>query len=225
MPDEAMRAGVRINLAGEDMHLLGDRALHWRAQGRLLIADLHLGKADVFRHAGIGLPSGGTRHDLSRLDTLIDGTRASELWILGDVLHGPALESRWRSTWNTWRARHPGLRIVALAGNHDRALAQAGLEIELAGSRVEAGPFALRHDPEPHAHLHVLCGHVHPLAQLPGMRRRFPAFWLRERMTLLPAFSHFTAGVVPRLSAGEQLVACVDGDAIALPVYASTDLK
>jgi DNA ligase-associated metallophosphoesterase len=212
-----MTGDLRMPLAGEPMGLLGDRALHWPARGRLLIADLHLGKADVFRHAGIGLPSGGTGHDLARLDALLSRTAARELWILGDVLHGPALESRWREHWNRWRASHPGLRIVALTGNHDRALASAGLQLELVGPMVEDAPFALRHDPEPHASLHVLCGHLHPLAQLPGMRRRWPAFWLRENITVVPAFSQFTAGVSPKLEAGQQLVACVEGEAIALP--------
>ena len=213
-----MPGRLDVVLAGEPMRLLGDRALHWPSRRRLLIADLHLGKADVFRHAGIALPAGGTGHDLSRLETLLVKTQSHELWILGDVLHGPALESRWRQSWNEWRERHRNLRVVALTGNHDRALAKAGLDIELAGALVEEGPFALRHDPEPHAHLHVLCGHVHPLAQLPGIRRRWPAFWLRKDMTLLPAFSQFTAGVVPNLSAGEQLMACVEGDVIPLPM-------
>jgi DNA ligase-associated metallophosphoesterase len=213
MPDK-----VEVMLAGEPMHLLGDRALHWPSRRRLLIADLHLGKADVFRHAGIALPAGGTQHDLSRLETLLADTQSRELWILGDVLHGPALESRWRQSWNEWRASRRDLRVVALTGNHDRALAKAGLELELVGASVEDGPFAMRHDPEPHADLHVLCGHVHPLAQLTGIRRRWPAFWLRDNMTLLPAFSHFTAGVVPQLAAGEQLMACVEGDVIPLPM-------
>lgn len=216
-----MAASTGISLAGETMQLLGDRAMHWPARDRLLIADLHLGKADVFRQAGIGLPSGGTLHDLSRLDHLLAGTQPRELWILGDVLHGPAANTRWRDGWNQWRHRHRQLRVVALTGNHDRALAKAGLEIELPGALVEDGPFALRHDPVPHPDLHVLCGHVHPLAGLPGMRRRWPAFWLRERMTLLPAFSQFTAGVVPALCAGERLVACVEGETIVLPAFSS----
>ncbi|MET0581519.1 MAG: ligase-associated DNA damage response endonuclease PdeM [Pseudoxanthomonas sp.] len=206
-----------IELAGEPMRLLGDRALHWPARDRLLIADLHLGKADVFRQAGIGLPAGGTLHDLDRLAALLAQTGATELWILGDVLHGPALASRWRESWEHWRAEHGGLRIVALAGNHDRALKSAGLALTLAGAEVEDGPFAMRHEPHPHPKLHVLCGHIHPLAALPGLRRRFPAFWLRESMTVLPAFSHFTAGVAPELSVGERLVACVEGDVIPLP--------
>lgn len=214
-----MAGSFEITVQGETLELLGDRALHWPARRRLLIADLHLGKADVFRHAGIGLPSGGTAHDLARLDVLLASSQANELWILGDVLHGAALPSRWRDSWEYWRARHPLLRVVALTGNHDRALVKAGLDIELAGTVVEDGPFALRHDPEPHPRLHVLCGHVHPLAGLPGLRRRWPAFWLRDRILLLPAFSEFTAGVVPTLSAGERLVACVEGETIPLPPF------
>jgi len=65
--------------------------------------------------------------------------------------------------------------------------------------------------------MHVLCGHLHPLARLLGMQRRWPSFWMREGMTILPAFSGFTAGIAPVLGAGEQLVACVEDQAIALP--------
>lgn len=108
--------------------------------------------------------------------------------------------------------------MIAIRGNHDRALAGADLHIEAAGEQVEDGPFVLRHDPLPHPTGHVLCGHLHPLAKLPGLSRRWPAFWLRERVTILPAFSQFTAGIVPTLSEGERLVACVEGDAMALPV-------
>ena len=216
-----MGADFELFVAGERLRLLGDRALHWPSRSRLLIADLHLGKAEIFRRAGIGLPQGGTAHDLQRLSRMLLDTGAAELWILGDMLHGAAPQAAWRARWNAWREQHAGLRIVALAGNHDRALATAGLGIKLAGTSVEDGAFVLRHDPHLHPQLHVLCGHVHPLAALPGMRRRWPAFWLRNGITVLPAFSHFTAGVVPRLTRGERLVACVEGAVIGLPVSAA----
>ncbi len=217
-----MPASVEWPIAGEPMRLFGERALYWPARQRVLIADLHLGKADAFRRAGIGLPSGGTQHDLQRLTALLADTHARELWILGDVLHGPAPQAAWRDHWNRWRGDHPATRVVAITGNHDRALLNARLDIELAGASVDDAPFALRHDPLPHPTLHVLCGHVHPLAALPRMTRRWPAFWLRERMTLLPAFSHFTAGVAPTLAPGEQLIACVEGEAIPLPAARSS---
>jgi len=207
-----------ITLAGEPVQLLGERALYWPARHALLIADLHLGKADLFRRAGIGLPSGGTGDDLARLTRLVQQHPVRTLWILGDVLHGAAHRASWYRQWQGWREQHQALDIGALAGNHDRVLPKADLGIRLLGERVQEGPFLLRHDPQPHPTLHVLCGHLHPLARLPGMQRRWPAFWLRERLTVLPAYSHFTAGIAPVLDAGERLVACVEDATIALPL-------
>lgn len=212
-----MADDIACTLAGEPVVLLGVRALYRPQRRALLIADLHLGKGDVFRRAGIALPDGGTGHDLERLDALLATHATDTLWILGDVLHGPAPRAGWQKNWLQWRARHPSLRIAALRGNHDRQLSADGLGIDDAGTAIEDGPFVLRHDPLPHPTLHVLCGHLHPQVRLAGMQRRWPAFWLRSGITVLPAFSHFTAGVVPMLAAGDRLVACVEGAAIALP--------
>lgn len=84
-----------VQLAGETMVLIGARALYWPARQALLIADLHLGKADVFRRAGIALPRGGTAEDLQRLQSLLDMHACRELWILGDILHGPVHRAAW----------------------------------------------------------------------------------------------------------------------------------
>lgn len=214
-----MEAEWRTILAGEPVHLLGDRALYRPAARALLVADLHLGKGDAFRRAGVPVPGGGTAHDLQRLDALLAAREVGALWILGDLLHGPAPRAHWLQAWLQWRARHPRLQVRVLRGNHDRALDARVLGVEDAGTGQHEGPFLLRHDPVPRAGAHVLCGHLHPLAALPGMRRRWPAFWLREGMTVLPAFSAFTAGVVPMQQAGERLVACVEGEAIALPAW------
>ncbi len=205
-------------LGGEDVLLLGARALYWPARAALMIADLHLGKGDVFRRAGIGLPAGGTVHDLARLDALLERHPARTLWVLGDLLHGPLHEASWLAQWRQWRLRQGALDIAVIRGNHDRALQAGRLLVRDAGERAEVGSFVLRHDPVVEPDHHVLCGHVHPLCELPGVGRRFPAFWLRPGLTVLPAFSHFSAGVVAPLRSGEQLAACVDDAIVALPV-------
>ena len=79
-------------------------------------------------------------------------------------------------------------------------------------------PFMLRHEPVADAGRHVIAGHLHPQVALPPLRRRFPVFWLRDGMTVLPAFSAFTAGIVPVPAPGEQRVACVEGSLVELPV-------
>lgn len=206
-----MAASLPLEVAGERVELFAERALYWPRRRRLLIADLHLGKADVFRLAGIGLPRGGTAHDLARITALFEMSGAHELWILGDVLHGAVVDTAWRATWDAWRERMAGRRIAALAGNHDRALVAAGLDIDLLGDAVDDPPFALRHEPGEHA-LHVIGGHIHPCVALPGLgTRRWPAFWLRPRATVLPAFSAFTGGVGVLPGPGERVAVCVEG--------------
>ena len=204
-----MAEAMDVVIAGEPMRLLADRALYWPARTRLLLADLHLGKADIFRRFGIALPSGGTRHDLSRIAALAEATDADSAWVLGDFLHGGIESPQWRAGWEAFRADHPALRIGVLAGNHDRALVRAQLDIDLLGDAVDDGPFSLRHAPDPGAAAHVLCGHLHPTVRIESFPGRWPAFWLRDRSCVLPAFSAFTGGRTPALARGDGVVACV----------------
>ena len=203
-------------LAGEPMHFLAERALFWPSRKRLFIADLHLGKADIFRRFGIALPSGGTRHDLSRIASMVERTGATSVWVLGDFLHGAIDSTQWRAGWDAFRDTHPALEFGVLAGNHDRALVRAGLDLLLLGDALEDGPFSLRHMPDPHAPGHVLCGHLHPTVKIEGFPARWPAFWLQASTCVLPAFSAFTGGRTPETMQGDRLVACLHGQVLAL---------
>src|SRR5690606_6168151 len=133
--------------------------------GRLLIADLHLGKGDILRAAGIAVPSGGTVHDLARLDALLGATGARELWVLGDFLHGRR-HARVEAAWRALLAAHPGCVASVVAGNHDRALVADAAGVVHLPDNVRDGPFRFRHFPvdaaEPGQGF-VLCGHVHPV--------------------------------------------------------------
>jgi DNA ligase-associated metallophosphoesterase len=206
-----MPASFALDLGGEALVALADRALHWPARGRLLLADLHLGKGDVFRRAGIAVPRGGTALDLARLDALLDATDARELWVLGDIVHGPLPDAGWREDWRRWRERRAALRVALVAGNHDRRLADGDLGLELLPASVADGALVLRHEPGRVQDAVVVCGHVHPVFAPPGLRRRFPGFWLREGQLVLPAFSAFTGGHRVDLAPGERGLLCVDG--------------
>jgi DNA ligase-associated metallophosphoesterase len=168
----------------------------------------------VFRRAGIAVPRGGTTQDLQRLDALVESSGARELYVLGDLLHGPVPEAAWREAWLRWRARRPALRVAVLAGNHDRRLAQAGLDVEPLPPSVQAAPFQLAHLPPASTPGEMtLCGHLHPVVRIEG--RRWPCFWFRDRKLVLPAFSAFTGGHA--LEAGDGwLGVCVPDAVISL---------
>ncbi len=192
-----MPALLERDLGGEVVHFLADRALYWPARRRLLIADLHLGKGDVFRSAGIPVPTGGTAHDLHRLDVLLRSTDARQLWVLGDFLHGPR-SLPVETTWRNLLSRHPEVTVSVVAGNHDRAMDPVALGVSLLAEDSCDGPFRFRHhprQPQDASPQHVLCGHLHPVVRLPGLRGRFPAFAISQGQTVLPAFSQFTGGI------------------------------
>jgi DNA ligase-associated metallophosphoesterase len=205
-----MTAVIPIFVAGEAIELHADRALFWPARRRLVIADLHLGKGDLFRRAGIAVPSGGTGDDLARIAALLAHTGATSLWVLGDFLHGDPAPARWREGWERFRTAHAALEIVVVAGNHDRALRGAGLAIDIEDGPRRDGPFEFRHAPAAAADAYVLCGHLHPVVRLPGLRRRFPAFVFDPGTGVLPAFSLFAGGWSVEPAAQRRRFACFD---------------
>ncbi len=210
-----MPSSVALTIGGQAMLALADRALFWPARSRLILSDLHLGKADTFRRLGMALPSGGTKLDLERLSVLIAQTGAREAWVLGDFLHGAVVAS-WREQWLTWRSANSALDIGVLTGNHDASLHAASLAVTPLGAAVIDAGLAFRHTPDDDpGGQHVLCGHLHPVLRLPGLGRRWPIFWLGENQTVLPAFSHFTGGMEVSLGHADQFVACVATEVVA----------
>jgi DNA ligase-associated metallophosphoesterase len=201
-------------LAGEPVRLYADRALYWIGTGALIIADLHLGKEDVFRASGIAVPAGETQRDLQRLARLLTATQARSLLILGDFLHGPRTE-RAESLWAEFRDTHMNVHIGVIPGNHDRRLTAESLRLDVLSGELVAEPFLLRHSP-PAADvpLYVICGHIHPMLRIPGVGRH-PLFWMRPNCIVLPAFSGFTGGWNVRPSDAYGSAVC-DEDEIVL---------
>lgn len=213
-----MAESFAFEIAGEPLVALADRALFWPARRRLVIADLHLGKGDAFRHAGIAVPRGGTEHDLARLSALLEAQHASALWILGDMLHGALVDSHWRDAWEAFRARHAQLGIVVVAGNHDRSLARANLAIEIEPAHRVDAPFVFAHRRERIEGAVSISGHEHPVVRLPALGGRVPCFRLGSDGIVLPAFSAFTGG--HPVAARERWIACVSGHLLPHPALA-----
>jgi DNA ligase-associated metallophosphoesterase len=195
-----------ITVAGETLELCAERAAYWPRRRALLVADPHFGKAASFRALGVRVPRGTTRGALERLDALVARLAPARIEFLGDFLH--AREGRNDEAFDLlaeWRARHAGIAMRLVRGNHDRRAGDPPAEvgIECVDGPVIQPPFALAHHPTRIEGAYVLAGHMHPCAVLVGrgrQRERLPCFWLGEHTAVLPAFGEFTgcAEVDPR---------------------------
>lgn len=187
--------------------VLPGRAALLPASGTLLAADLHLGKAATFRHAGLPVPEGSAQADLDRLGRLLAETCARRLVILGDLLHAavgctPAVIAGFRAL----RDRFPAIPFLLVLGNHDVAARRHADALGLDGcvARLDEPPLRFIHDSSARDAAGIaltLAGHVHPCARVGGPsggRVTQRCFHLdataRSRTLILPAFGSFTGG-------------------------------
>ena len=208
---------TRIKLLDHDLELLPDGAALWLETKTLLVADLHLGKAQTFQTFGLPVPSGAEIRDLERLADVVKKTAAKRVIILGDLLHSrvglrDALVATIASSLQSL-----GAEVSLVSGNHDAALERVArladlpihdsleeLGVRLIHKPLERGPF--------------IAGHVHPSAtlRLEGDMIKLPCFVLEGGGLTLPAFSSFAAGAnVPR-RAGRQRFVIADSEVVAI---------
>jgi DNA ligase-associated metallophosphoesterase len=200
-----------VVIAGETVELCAERAAFWPRRRTLFVADPHFGKAASFRALGVRVPRGTTEGALARLDALVARVAPARIEFLGDFLH--AHEGRNAETFDAiarWRARHGGVAMRLVRGNHDRRAGDPPSEvgIECVDGPVAEPPFALAHHPTRVAEAHVIAGHVHPCAVLVGaarQRERLPCFWLRSGTAVLPAFGEFTGCAEVTPNAGDEV--------------------
>ena len=180
---------------GQELQLLSSRAVFDPLRQVLLVADVHLGKAETLQAHGVPLPSDGDLGNLNRLLELAHRLRPQRVVVLGDLIHsrlGLTADLRAKLT------ALPELLACPLAlvgGNHERGSWIAGLPQEPSQA---LGPWWLSHAPEPRAGQLNICGHLHPVA-LVGRgadRLRLTCFSYdpeSERLAL-PAFGDLTGG-------------------------------
>ena len=192
-----------IHLGPVHLQAWPQRALYWPEQDCVLIADLHLGKADTFRQFGIAVPQQVQRSDLQRLDDLLAHLRPQRCLILGDLVHGRFVGSETATTWNALLQAHPATQFELILGNHDRAYQPDLLHLHAVHTALQLGPVWLSHEPLPAQALQApgslnVHGHIHSAIRLEGSRTKLPALVYQTPYLSLPAFSEFTAGVSPK---------------------------
>lgn len=212
---------VTIDLAGEAITLMPDRAAWWAARSMLIVADLHLGKSETMRVAGLPVPDVDLDEQFDRLERLIGSTGAMRLVIAGDLIHAPAglttgLTDRVASRLRAIRSR--GVSIALVRGNHDRRLDAVERAWDLLDIREELveGPIRVVHEPRGmRGGGGEIAGHLHPAMPVGGGAKA-PAFVVRGAGLILPAFSRFTAGGRIMRNSGQTWYPIADGRVLEL---------
>jgi DNA ligase-associated metallophosphoesterase len=223
-PEPKLPHAAELNLRGEHLQLLPQKALWWPARKALLLADLHLGKAAHFRKAGIPISRQVHEADYRTLNFLLQQTQASHVIFLGDLFH-----SRLNNEWNdflNWLEKWPGVRFELVKGNHDilPEAVYASSRLHIVTEKLEIKPFLLTHEPGAEtartAGLYNLCGHLHPAVKLraPGMQQlMLPCFYFGLHGGVLPAFGNFTGFSKISVQPGDVVYAITPERVLLLP--------
>ena len=191
----------------------------------MLVADIHLGKAEFMQGKGIPLSNLPHQKDHERLVKLIKEFQVKQLFILGDLVHRPRQNPQ--SLQRLIRDLHPlAMEVHWIQGNHDgdhqRSLPDSW---KVHSNALELGPFVLRHQSleEKDADFQI-CGHVHPCVKIGDGRDklRLPCFALKSKLLLLPSFGELTGGYELLPQEWETFVLCLENEVSLLE---SSDLE
>ena len=213
---------MNIDIAGERLQLLPQRALYWPAMRLLVIADIHFGKAASFRAGGIPVPRGTTTANLEALDALVSQHGATGVIFLGDFLHARhAHATATMAAIARWRAGRRELQLTLVRGNHDRHAGDppAMLGMHVVDEPWRVGPFLFTHHPGAQPGGYVLAGHVHPVFRLATRTDalRLPCFLFGPEAGMLPSFGAFTGGHPVMPGMGDRLFITADDQVIEIP--------
>jgi len=193
-----------VEILGEEFGLCPQKAIFWKSQKTLLLSDLHLGKINHFRRAGIPVPQKANDHNLEILIDLVESCQPDRGVCLGDLFH-----SYYNAEWETFGEvvnHFSPIAFQLVQGNHDimGSYQYARKRIAVHES-LQIGKFLLTHHPlesVPEG-VYNIAGHIHPGVSLVGRGKQaitLPCFYFGDRQALLPAFGKFTglARIAPK---------------------------
>ena len=188
---------MEVEILSEKFEMLPQKVLLWKSRKTLLLADMHLGKINHFRKAGIPVPAKANNKNWETLVDLIHSTKPERMICIGDLFH-----SHYNSDWEMvgqFRKNFLQLSIELVTGNHDilsdHQYKRNGITMH--GDGLKFDSILLSHFPvdNPQPGTFTLSGHLHPGVRLHGKGKQamtLPCFYFGEQQGYLPAFGVFT---------------------------------
>ena len=211
-----------VEICGEDIYLLPEKALFWPEKKILHLSDLHIGKAGYFQKQGIPLPAKSIFKDLKRLDYLLDVYDPESVVILGDMFHNRK-NAEWEP-FERWRSQNSDIRMILVLGNHEILPEQYYQVLDLHTTEYFCEfPFIFLHNTTNQYKLfddyYRIGGHLHPAVKIRGKGRQnhvLSCFYFTEDFLLLPAFGSLTGNYLVEPKENEKAYVIVQNK--VLPV-------
>ncbi len=210
-----------INFHGQSLELLPERAIYWRDQQTLILADLHLGKAATFRARGLPVPHGTTARDLALLSQLVTRFSPTRVIVVGDLIHAAESLASLQSL-RAWKAAHPTVTVQLVLGNHDRHIhaEQIAETVDLLNDPHAECGLHFTHIPLEIPLVPSICGHIHPavtLRDFDGSGVSVPCFVIDPMQIILPSFGGFTGKRVIAPQEARRRYAAAAGRVVCVP--------
>ena len=206
-----------------EFEILPAKAIYARKMKTLILSDLHLGKINHFRKAGIPVPPSANKANMENLVHLMMDRKPERVVFIGDLFH-----SSYNSEWDVLGQVIDNFRSCSfelVPGNHDIMS-----DVQYKRHRIVIRDFcydltdsiALIHIP-PEERVdgkYYISGHLHPAVRLSSKARQslmFPCFWFSGDQCVLPAFGVFTGFKSIRPSPDDSIFAIVNGQVMQLP--------
>lgn len=183
----------------------------------MVISDLHLGKINHFRKAGIGLPMAASKADFDQLELVLLKYKPDKVIFLGDLFHSAYNQSvdKLKHALLT----HTSIEFILIKGNHDIMDNKIYEELNIVcHDYLVDGSFIFSHDKLEYDTDHFnIYGHIHPGVLLKAKARqssRFPCFYFNNVEAVLPAFGKFTGLHLMKVKEGDEVYIVYDDKVI-----------
>lgn len=180
---------------GKEKFKVLHKALYWENQNALLLADLHLGKDEYFRKAGIPVPEGVENQTIQKLEKLIVKCNPKKIFLLGDLFHHKNENAV--HSFNKFCDKCNRIDFILILGNHDKWI--SGKTSFTTLKELSISNILLTHELLARENFHNISGHIHPGVKLKGKGKQqimLACLLHQKKQTILPAFGSFTGNYI-----------------------------
>jgi DNA ligase-associated metallophosphoesterase len=184
-----------ISIKNNTLVLIPEKAIFWQEEKALIVADLHIGKANHFRKSGLAVPEAANKENFEKLLSCMMAYKPEKVIFAGDLFHS-AYNQAWEEV-GEFLQNYKHIQFYLTVGNHDvlslHQYEKFGLHVV---ERYSKNGIEITHHPEILTNGNYnLAGHIHPGFRLTGKAKQtitLPCFYFGEKNGILPAFGTFT---------------------------------